>query len=909
MGKSSEQTVGYHYRPAYHVIITRGPIDAFIALAGADKIAWDGRAVDYNDNGKTYYKQGGNRPIYFEHLDATGALTASGSIQVAAPNLFGGEDDQGGILGRFDIMFGEADQLPNPYLQAVFGNQTAAWRGLTTVACCGARFGAMNPMPQKPSYKVRKIFNGWDIGECWYPAKASVPMADLGPDVGGFVLGRRVVVTADVAMPDQVLEEMAIKYDWSYTDSGEDYHFFRGNESGLVRAKDPEGDGDDLSAVVGLIDEGWQLGQTAVIKFHSGHLLLCVITDVNEPPTAPEGAEWAASPGNPMTTDLGVVYLWEMDVLTPVTRYLEAMNAAHALVYCRTDREKGREPFANIDDENMQAAADILYGEGFGLCWEFDPERDTPDSFEEQVCRIIGGSFERSIIDGKWRLQLARADYDLDSLSVLGEDAGLILSFRELPITLDQAVNCLGVRYFDIEAKESRTIWARAPGLARQFGEIKEILEYPWIPTGTLAAKVVERELRDRITPRRSFEVDTDPSFRHIVRNETVRFRLPSRGIAEMVCIVGQKENGTLTSGAIRWKLTQHVYSFGDAVYVEVEPGVDTSPPQVPAAVVAAFVFEAPYLILVTQFARPDLQALPDDAGFLLAAAAAPTAGLNFTLAVQPSGGDYGEAGTGDWCPTATVVGAVAGDMGPTVVSIANGSRLGAVDVGMAVAWDNEWCRLDDIDLDTMTATLARGCADTVAQPHADGARLWFIGGDLAADSTEYTDGEAVNAKLLTNTASQQLPLGSAVAIPLTFDGRQARPYPPAALTVNDDAAPAYLFGELTLEWRHRDRVLQADQLVDQATASIGPEPGTLYTVRCYLDGVLDDTQTSIAGATATVSPSDSGLVRIEVEAVRGGLASWQAQVREFNYTVAEADPLLINGEPLLINGDPVYLE
>lgn len=88
MGKGKKTTVGYWYKPAYHAGLGVGPIDALLEFRCGDKPAW------------------------------TGALTASGSIHVDAPELFGGEKDQGGIVGDADVMFGEAGQLPNGYLSA-----------------------------------------------------------------------------------------------------------------------------------------------------------------------------------------------------------------------------------------------------------------------------------------------------------------------------------------------------------------------------------------------------------------------------------------------------------------------------------------------------------------------------------------------------------------------------------------------------------------------------------------------------------------------------------------------------------------------------------------------------------------------------------------------------------------------
>lgn len=89
----------------------------------------------------------------------------------------------------------------------------------------------------------------------------------------------------------------------------------------------------------------------------------------------------------------------------------------------------------------------------------------------------------------------------------------------------------------------------------------------------------------------------------------------------------------------------------------------------------------------------------------------------------------------------------------------------------------------------------------------------------------------------------------------------------------------------ITVTWSHRDRTLQADQLIDTTSTSIGPEPGTTYTVRFYRGGILRSTITGIATNQATWAPGAAGVVRVEVEAVRNGLVSWQALAHSFNFT------------------------
>lgn len=150
-GKSSKSvTVGYWYEIAFHSGLGIGPIDAYLEFRGGDMTAW------------------------------TGEATHSQTIHINAPKLWGGEKDQGGIVGSVDLMFGEAEQQPNSRLAGVFGAQQPAWRGLATLAFFG-RYGAMNPYPQPASHKIRKIKQGWD-GDCWYPGKAAIPMPTCNGD-------------------------------------------------------------------------------------------------------------------------------------------------------------------------------------------------------------------------------------------------------------------------------------------------------------------------------------------------------------------------------------------------------------------------------------------------------------------------------------------------------------------------------------------------------------------------------------------------------------------------------------------------------------------------------------------------------------------------------------------------------
>ena len=78
---------------------------------------------------------------------------------------------------------------------------------------------------------------------------------------------------------------------------------------------------------------------------------------------------------------------------------------------------------------------------------------------------------------------------------------------------------------------------------------------------------------------------------------------------------------------------------------------------------------------------------------------------------------------------------------------------------------------------------------------------------------------------------------------------------------------------------------------MDESAASIGPEAGTTYVVRYYVDDVLDDEEAGITGTAATpITLSGNGQARVEVIAQRDGLESWQAATATFNYLTAPGD-------------------
>ncbi len=599
--------------------------------------------------------------------------------------------------------------------------------------------------------------------------------------------------------------------------------------------------------------------------------------------TSSNGANWAPALVGSLSTFFAVAAL----EAGSATFGLKGMNPAHIIYDALNSQNMQGEPGALINEASFAAAADKFYAEQFGLCTKYDPDAETVDQFVKRICSVAGASASRSRSNGQWYLDLIRGDYDLGSLPVL-RDAD-ILEYEEDPTTIDDAVNQVIVEWFDPEQKEERsTAPLHALGAIQATGGIiSETISYPEIPVESLALRAGARELRNKATPLKRMRLVCNRTPYAWRIGTYFRLQAPKRGIADMVCLVGDIDTGTLRSGAIPLVALQDVFAMPETTYVVAQPSppdenaVPTPPPQ-------QLLAEAPYVELVESMSPADLAVMPADAGFVFAVGTQPDRGINYRLYTAAGGEGLAETGVGDWCPTATVA-ALADTAGTGPFALATQSLLHRVSLGSVAIWDGELVRVDALDTVAGTVELGRGCADTVGQEHAAGSRVYFFDEWAATDGRQYSQGETVTAKLLSRTSSAVLAIDAAIVVTTEMDARAVRPYPPAGVEINGESAPIILFGEVTATWAHRDRLLQADQLVDQTMASIGPEPGTTYSVYWYLDDAIVQTHTGVAGNSQAYTPTAGGGLRVEIESERDGITSWQRQVRQFIYTTTES--------------------
>jgi hypothetical protein len=168
--KGGDQTIGYNYIMTVLAGFGRGPENGCLAVEVDDKIAWVGEVTD------------------------------STPTPINKPNLFGGQQKEGGIQGAFRWLSGARDQLlpgaatvnvgsfgpvPTvtiPNIKTAIGGRVSELRGFTSFLYRGL-VSSMNPYPKEWHFLRWRTTNGWFGGTAWYPEKAQILMAGDGHEL------------------------------------------------------------------------------------------------------------------------------------------------------------------------------------------------------------------------------------------------------------------------------------------------------------------------------------------------------------------------------------------------------------------------------------------------------------------------------------------------------------------------------------------------------------------------------------------------------------------------------------------------------------------------------------------------------------------------------------------------------
>jgi hypothetical protein len=576
-----------------------------------------------------------------------------------------------------------------------------------------------------------------------------------------------------------------------------------------------------------------------------------------------------------------------------------AANPAHIVYECLTNPSWGMGyPTNLIDNASFQAAADAFYSEGLGLCimWA---RQDSLDNFIQLVLDHAGAVLSQDSGGGFFKLKALRGDYVPGNLELFDDQNGKIVTLEKIErTTYTENVNELAIQYVDATTGRNASIFVQnLSNVQAQGSVVSQTRQYPGIPNANLAARIGMRDLKATTSGLARITFVANRAAFYLVPGDVIRFAWQPAGIASMSLRVTRIDYGPLTSGLIRIEGIEDVFGLPATVYADAPPIGWTPPNYTPQPASSTMAMEATYKDVYDILGANDIGTLAATEGYIEAVATRPSNSMSFNYQLQTRAGSaaYTDRGYGDWAPTGTLVNGIS----KTATSIVLQSELdldmiqlntlAVLGSGSSV----EIVQVTAVDLSTLTLTIKRGCVDTVPKVWPSGTRFTSYDLHASTDEIEYVSGETVSARFITKSSTGTLATGSAPVATVTLNQRAARPYPPGQVRFNSQVWPAEVRDSVIVSWAHRDRVLQADQILDQEASGVGPEAGTTYRVRGFnasTNASLFDA--TVSGTTYTYIPITSLALRVDLRSIRGGLDSFQMHEHELTCIVEATSTL-----------------
>lgn len=507
-------------------------------------------------------------------------------------------------------------------------------------------------------------------------------------------------------------------------------------------------------------------------------------------------------------------------------REIHAMNPAHILIECATNRDWGRGlSVDDIDLNSFKTAADTLYDEDFGLCFRYN-RQDRLDTFIQQILDHIGAAQYANLETGKLTLKLIRADYNAEELPLYTYDNGIMNIQDDDSIGIDSAPNEICVKYKNVLTNQDAEARVQNLGSIQAVGLISKSTDYKAIPTHNLATRLAQRDLEMTSAGIVKQTIVFDRRASALMPADCFRISLPERGITDMVMRVGkidENDDGSITITAI-----QDVFGMPSAVYGSSNQPSEWIPPDTSVYAVSNIrLIEMPYYLLAGLMNKAELDYLDSTSGYLGILASAPSnTSINYEIQTRALGDEFISRGTGDWGSFSRLTTAI----GKFTTQLKLDDVISA-NVSDGILIDDEIMRIDEIDEANSIITVARGCADTLPCVHDVNSVVWVINSAIESDHVEYLQGETAQVRLLTQTKDDTLSENLAPIEEHTIIARQGRPYLPARIAINgvlypDSVITARAF---ILTFSYRDRILQANRLIDCLTDNIAVNSSVSY--------------------------------------------------------------------------------
>lgn len=367
---------------------------------------------------------------------------------------------------------------------------------------------------------------------------------------------------------------------------------------------------------------------------------------------------WDFSPPFP---DLAIIDIYgETQSPEPYTgaipdNLIRAMNPAHIIYECLTNKVWGRGlPQDSINYSAFEYAAQILYDEGFGMCLTWK-RRDSIDSFIQEVIDTIGAAIYLDRVNGGMTLSLIRNDYVPAELKLWDTSNGILSITSSKVNTSTVIINEVIVKYRDPILNEERSVNVQNLSALQNNGGVFNTMtkNYRGIPTGDIARRVAQRDLRANAQGLRRFTITMDRRGSFINPGDVMLIQDLEREILPTVVRVATVKDGTLLKGEIQLVVIQDVFTYPATSYVHEQPNT-WQPVDMTPCLGQNEVFEVPYFLLARVMEPADFAFVDDtSAYFSTVVEQASRKNVLYDIAVRigaPEDEDWPADGDGQYC-------------------------------------------------------------------------------------------------------------------------------------------------------------------------------------------------------------------------------------------------------------------
>lgn len=728
-GNRRAQTVGHRYYVGLHMVLCR-QADGLLQINMAAKEAWRGFLSD----GRSSFNR---------------------------PNLFGGDEREGGISGEFDLAMGGNSQPINDYLAGALGPLVSAYRGVVSAIFRRPYIGANTARLPTMSFKM---VNTSGIHRGWYPEKAV--FADFLPGAGislyiawnvpeGMTAAQlsaskawllAVIGALDGTGTPVFIRAFSTEDSVSFETTGEDYQDLIDWINAAV-VLDLGSEANWATAFQGAPDF-FQNYSNSASGFPTGHLSeglgslasgvssesaldgrrnIVVLLGVQPPipstiATAqaalatipnlevfafridnPDVATYALIDNTP-TDGVPVIDSADPQPESFISRSLfltwADMNPAHIIRCLWTDPMRGGiATDAEIGDSFTQAA-DLFWAERLGLSPRFRGVGSV-EADRLEVERHADCISYRSRLTGKIEIKPIRNDYNPLDLPVL--DSSIVLEWSGLEREIaSETPNQLTVLYTKRENGEQASVTRTNIAGVRRSGRVipGEPVEYPACTTEALATRLCLRDLSVQVRPLLSGQLTLSYFPPELDIGQPFILNEPKLKIDNVVVRIVEVQEGNGRDNSVTVKITEDRYAIAatDAV------GPPSTPPGQEVAVALPsplrIIQETPYYLAVLdqgQSAIDDALATEPDLGLLLATGTRASLAHRDITVGVDDGGGYQDVGNVEFAGETTTITSLSAAGDNTLVTVPASPALFGVTANSLALIGQELVRIDSM--------------------------------------------------------------------------------------------------------------------------------------------------------------------------------------------------------------------